>query len=110
MSKPLPRVVITERLDAACADWLGGRAQVVWVDHTDTKAVAAALATADAAVVRTYTQVNPAFLAAGPNLKSWAARAWGWTTSTYPPAGPRVCGWSTRPMPTPRRWLSMSRA
>ena len=69
MSKPLPRVVITERLDAACADWLGGRAQVVWVDHTDTKAVAAALATADAAVVRTYTQVNPAFLAAGPNLK-----------------------------------------
>ena len=69
MSKPLPKVVITERLDPACADWLARRAEVVWVDHTDAEAVAAALAEAEGAVVRTYTQVDPAFLVAGPKLK-----------------------------------------
>ena len=69
MSKPLPKIVITERLDAACAAWLAERAEVQWVDHTDAGAVAAALAQADGAVVRTYTQVDAAFLAAGPGLK-----------------------------------------
>ncbi|MEE9404851.1 MAG: NAD(P)-dependent oxidoreductase [Algisphaera sp.] len=69
MSTDLPRVVITERLDPACADWLAQRAEVVWVDHTNSNAVAAALATARGAVVRTYTQVNKAFLAAGAHLQ-----------------------------------------
>ncbi len=69
MSKTLPKVVVTERLDAACAEWLAQRAEVVWVDHADAAAVAAALADAQGAVVRTYTQVNGAFLAAGPGLK-----------------------------------------
>lgn len=69
MSKTLPKVVVTERLDEACADWLAGRAQVVWVDHSDAQALGAALADAQGAVVRTYTQVNEAFLAAGPGLK-----------------------------------------
>ena len=69
MSKPLPRVVVTERLDAGCAAWLAERADVVWVDHTDADAVAGALADAAGAVVRTYTQVDAAFLKAGPGLK-----------------------------------------
>jgi len=69
MPQPRPRVIITERLDAACAAWLAERAEVVWVDHTHAGAVAAALADADAAVVRTYTQVDAAFLAAGTGLK-----------------------------------------
>ncbi len=69
MKRALPRVVVTERLDQACARWLEGRAEVVWVDHADPVALHAALASAAGAVVRTYTRVDGVFLAAGPNLK-----------------------------------------
>ena len=69
MPEPRPRVVITERLDPVCADWLAERCDVRWTDHTDPAAVAEALAGARAAVVRTYTRVDAAFLAAGPRLK-----------------------------------------
>jgi phosphoglycerate dehydrogenase-like enzyme len=64
-----PLVLITERLDAACADWLGEHAQVVWCPHDDDAALAKYLPDADGLVVRTYTQVDEALLVRAPKVK-----------------------------------------
>jgi phosphoglycerate dehydrogenase-like enzyme len=64
-----PRVLITETLDAVCADWLAQRAEVVWVKHDDAAAMARELPQADGLVVRTYTQVDDALLTQAPRLK-----------------------------------------
>ncbi len=66
---PSPTVLITETLDAVCADWLDQRAQVVWVKHDDSAAMARELPEADGLVVRTYTQVDDALLDLAPKLK-----------------------------------------
>lgn len=62
------KIVITERLDQQCADWLAERHQVVWHRH-DQPGLADAIADADALVVRTYTTVNDALLDQCPNVK-----------------------------------------
>ena len=64
----MPKVVITETLDAACADWLAERCDVVWHAH-DQPGLAEQLADADALVVRTYTQVDDALLEQCPNVR-----------------------------------------
>ncbi|MEM6552480.1 MAG: NAD(P)-dependent oxidoreductase [Planctomycetota bacterium] len=63
-----PRVVITEHLDETCADWLADRADVLWYKH-DAPGFSDALASADALVVRTYTDVNNNLLDQAPNLR-----------------------------------------
>jgi len=64
-----PRVLITETLDAQCADWLAQRAEVVWTPFNETERFHQLLPTADALVVRTYTQVDDALLDRAPRLK-----------------------------------------
>lgn len=63
------RVTITEALDDVCARWLAERAEVVRVRHDDAAAMARELPQADGLVVRTYTLVNAALLAAAPKLR-----------------------------------------
>ncbi|MAX24812.1 MAG: hypothetical protein CMJ19_09940 [Phycisphaeraceae bacterium] len=66
MSKPT--IIITETLDPVCAAWLEERANVIWHMH-DQPGVEDVLATIDGAVVRTYTQVNDAFMDLAPHCK-----------------------------------------
>ncbi len=63
------KVVITETLDQVCADWLAERAEVVWCSAEKGQPLDAHLPSADALVVRTYTQVNEALLSKAPRLK-----------------------------------------
>jgi phosphoglycerate dehydrogenase-like enzyme len=60
--------LITEHLDADAAGWLGQRCRVVSCAVTDA-GFAAALAQAEALVIRTYTVVDGAMLAGAPRLK-----------------------------------------
>lgn len=64
-----PRIVITEPLDPAAVAWLAERCEVVQPEPGDAAAFAAALATADALVVRTYTRVDAAMLSRAPRLR-----------------------------------------
>ncbi|MEO0475300.1 MAG: NAD(P)-dependent oxidoreductase [Planctomycetota bacterium] len=64
----MPKVVITETLDQASADWLSEHCEVVWHQH-DQPGIEAHLADADALVVRTYTEVNEALLDQASNVK-----------------------------------------
>ena len=65
-SHPMPippkTVVITETLDAHCADWLQAQlppgSRVIWAKAEDAAPLDHLLPLADALVVRTYTQVN----------------------------------------------------
>ena len=61
-------VVITETLDAGCAEWLAERYNVVWCSH-DAPNFDEQLATAEALVVRTYTIVDDALLDRAPKLR-----------------------------------------
>ncbi|HAI11296.1 MAG TPA: hypothetical protein DCM28_06290 [Phycisphaerales bacterium] len=61
-------IIITETLDPVCASWLEERANVIWHMH-DQPGVEEVLATVDGAVVRTYTQINDAFMDLAPNCK-----------------------------------------
>jgi phosphoglycerate dehydrogenase-like enzyme len=65
----LPTILITETLDRVCADWLGRHARVVWVKHDDVEALRRQLPGADGLVVRTYTIVDDALLAAAPQVR-----------------------------------------
>lgn len=65
---PSPLVLQTEELDPAPAAWLSERARLVRAAEGDA-AFASLLAEAEALVVRTYTQVNDAFLARAPRVK-----------------------------------------
>jgi phosphoglycerate dehydrogenase-like enzyme len=69
MDQPSPVVLVTERLDERCADWLAERVDLRWVDHTDTEALKRELPGAAGLVVRTYTQVDAALLEKAPQLK-----------------------------------------
>ncbi len=62
------KVVITETLDRACADWLAERADVVWAAH-DSDDLPRQLPEAQGLIVRTYTRVNDALLDAAPKLR-----------------------------------------
>ncbi|MEM9753382.1 MAG: NAD(P)-dependent oxidoreductase [Planctomycetota bacterium] len=63
-----PKVVITERLDDACAAWLAEHAEVIW-HRFDQPGLGDALADAQGLVVRTYTQVDDTLLDQAPNVK-----------------------------------------
>lgn len=65
---PRPLVLQTEHLDDAAAAWLAERCQLVRCGPDDPD-WSAQLAAADGLVIRTYTKVNDAILAAAPNLK-----------------------------------------
>ncbi|MEB4615869.1 phosphoglycerate dehydrogenase [Leucobacter sp. M11] len=67
MSKPV--VLIAEQLSPATVAALGPDFDVVNVDGTDRPALLAALATADAILVRSATQVDAEAIAAAPQLK-----------------------------------------
>lgn len=67
MSKPV--VVIAEELSPATVDALGPDFDVVNVDGTDRPALLAALANADAILVRSATKVDAEAIAAAPRLK-----------------------------------------
>ncbi|MEY4553728.1 MAG: hypothetical protein RL197_155, partial [Actinomycetota bacterium] len=67
MSKPV--VLIAEELSPATVEALGPDFEVVNVDGTDRAALLAALATADAILVRSATQVDAEAIAAAPKLK-----------------------------------------
>ena len=67
MSKPV--VLIAEELSPATVDALGPDFDVVTVDGTDREALIAALATADAILVRSATKVDAEAIAAAPRLK-----------------------------------------
>lgn len=69
MSENSPKVVLTEHLDDACADWLGERVNLVRQSFEDPAALTTELADAAGLVVRTYTIVNDALLDAAPNLR-----------------------------------------
>lgn len=64
----MSRVVITETLDAGCADWLAERCDVVWCGH-DAPEFDEQLVQAEALVVRTYTIVDDALLGRAPKLR-----------------------------------------
>ena len=65
----MSRILITERLDEDCYAWLAERHDVARVAHDDPAALAEHLPTADALVVRTYTQVDRGLLSRAPRLK-----------------------------------------
>ncbi|MEX1017249.1 MAG: NAD(P)-dependent oxidoreductase [Phycisphaeraceae bacterium] len=65
----MPTVVITETLADEPARWLAQHAELVWCSHENTAELRDRLRTADAIIVRTYTQVNDALLDQAPNLK-----------------------------------------
>jgi D-3-phosphoglycerate dehydrogenase len=67
VSKPV--VLIAEELSPATVDALGPDFDVVNVDGTDRPALLAALATADAILVRSATKVDAEAIAAAPKLK-----------------------------------------
>ncbi|UFS57680.1 phosphoglycerate dehydrogenase [Subtercola endophyticus] len=67
MSKPV--VLIAEELSPATVEALGPDFDVVNVDGTDRPALLAALATADAILVRSATKVDEEAIAAAPELK-----------------------------------------
>lgn len=69
MAKRKPKVVLTEHLDEACAEWLAERVELVRQGHDDVEALNRQLATAEGLVVRTYTRVNRKLLAAAPKLR-----------------------------------------
>ena len=65
------RIVITETLDAKCADWLAEQPDVElqWASLDDPAGFRAMVAQADGLIVRTYTQVNSDLLDLAPKLK-----------------------------------------
>ncbi|MCU1482365.1 MAG: phosphoglycerate dehydrogenase [Subtercola sp.] len=67
MSKPV--VLIAEELSPATVEALGPDFDVVNVDGTDRPALLAALANADAILVRSATKVDEEAIAAAPQLK-----------------------------------------
>ena len=67
MAKPI--VLIAEELSPATVEALGPDFEVRNVDGTDRKALLEALATANAILVRSATQVDAEAIAAAPNLK-----------------------------------------
>ncbi len=65
---PRPLVIQTEHLDAAPAAWLAERCELVKMGAGEP-GFGALLARADGLVIRTYTTVDAAMVAAGPRLK-----------------------------------------
>lgn len=64
-----PLVVQTEELDPTCAAWLAERCELVACPSEDGTRFPELLARAEGLVIRTYTKVDSALLAAAPRLK-----------------------------------------
>ncbi|MEE9211398.1 MAG: NAD(P)-dependent oxidoreductase [Phycisphaeraceae bacterium] len=64
-----PRVLVTETLDAAAADWLAQRVELIDCPFDNQDDLDRLLRHAAGLVVRTYTRVNPSLLDKAPNLK-----------------------------------------
>jgi phosphoglycerate dehydrogenase-like enzyme len=64
-----PTIVVTEGLEKTPFAWLRENANVLEASWKEPAALRAALAHADALIVRTYTQVNDSLLAAAPKLR-----------------------------------------
>lgn len=64
-----PIVVVSDQLHPLARARLAASAEIVDVDGTDVPALLAAVAGADALVVRSETQVTPEVIAAGPGLR-----------------------------------------
>jgi D-3-phosphoglycerate dehydrogenase len=65
----LPVVLIADKLAQSTVAALGDQVEVRWVDGPDREKLLAAVADADALLVRSATTVDAEVLAAGPNLK-----------------------------------------
>lgn len=65
----LPVVLIADKLAASTVDALGDQVEVRWVDGPDRPKLLAAVAEADALLVRSATTVDAEVLAAAPKLK-----------------------------------------
>jgi len=66
----MPKALITETLDPACAAWLAEHCDVAWAKADEPgQDIDTLLPAAEALVVRTYTRVNDALLDKAPNLK-----------------------------------------
>ena len=66
---PRPRVIQTEHLDAAAAEWLKQRCELIVCPWEDAAQFDALLPSADALLIRTYTRVDAALLAKAPRLR-----------------------------------------
>ncbi len=64
-----PRVLVTETLDAAAADWLAQRVELIDCPFDNQDDLDRLLRHAAGLVVRTYSRVNPSLLDKAPNLK-----------------------------------------
>ena len=64
-----PTVVIADQIDATARERIGRAAEIVDVDGADVAALHAAVADADALIVRSETQVDAAVFAAAPRLR-----------------------------------------
>ena len=78
-------VLLAEKLAESTVAALGDDVEVRQVDGTDRPALLAALADADALLVRSATKVDAEALAAAPRSRSSPGPASAWTTSTSPP-------------------------
>lgn len=65
----LPVVAVTEALDPVCLEWLAARARVESLPTEDREALLRGLSETEGLVVRTYTRVDQALLAAAPKLR-----------------------------------------
>jgi D-3-phosphoglycerate dehydrogenase len=84
-----PVVLIAEELAPAALDVLGGDFDVRHVDGTDRPALLAALADADAIIVRSATQVDAEAIAAAPRLRVVARAGVGLDNVAVPAATAR---------------------
>ncbi len=64
-----PKIVVSDVIDAQAREVLGACGELVDVDGTDVAALTAAVADADALVVRSETQVTKELMAAAPRLR-----------------------------------------
>lgn len=65
---PKPLVIQTEHLDPVAAAWLSERCELIRCSSDDAS-FPALLARTEGLVIRTYTQITPAFLAGAPKLR-----------------------------------------
>lgn len=69
LPSPVPRIVISDQIDSNARQMLAATAELIDVPGTDVAALHAAVADADALVVRSETVVDAAVFAAAPKLK-----------------------------------------
>ncbi|HKG24283.1 MAG TPA: phosphoglycerate dehydrogenase [Thermomicrobiales bacterium] len=66
---PPPKIVVADAIHPAAREHLAEHAEIIDVDGTDVPALLAAIAQADALIVRSETQVTAEVIAAAPHLR-----------------------------------------